>query len=333
MDTVGTIDRHDQLSVLADEHRRAILRRLMCGPSTLSRLGREFDKHPAWIRHHLKRLEAVGLAEPAGEQKVRNYTEKFYRASAGAYAIHLLIGPDTGDRAPLMVLGSHDFALELLVANANVTDGHREIVPAAIGSLDGLVALRQGLADIAGCHLFDAEADEYNIPYLRHLFPDRRMAGLTLAHREQGLMTAPGNPLKIRGVEDLARPGLVLANRNPGSGTRVWLDRKLHDLGIDPTAIVGYDRPFRTHTEAALAIAAGEADAGLGIRAAAEESGLGFVTLFHERYDLIFDADRLEDPALAAFLDRLATRAFRTGVREIRGYETDHTGDALRLDG
>ena len=106
MQALGTIDRPDQLAALSDEHRLALMRRLLCGPTTISRLGREFDKHPAWVRYHLKRLEAVGLIEPAGEVTTRNYTEKFYRATSGAFTIHMLIAPSTGDRSTVMVLGS-----------------------------------------------------------------------------------------------------------------------------------------------------------------------------------------------------------------------------------
>ena len=111
MQTLGSISRPDQLGALADEHRLALLRRLMCGPSTLSRLGRDFDRHPAWIRHHLKRLESVGLVEYAGEKTTRNYTEKFYRATSSAFAVHLLVAPDTGARKTVMMLGSDDFLL------------------------------------------------------------------------------------------------------------------------------------------------------------------------------------------------------------------------------
>lgn len=332
MQSLVTIDRHDQLAALSDEHRLAVLRRLMCGPSTLSRLGREFDKHPAWVRHHLKRLESVGLVEPAGERTTRNYTEKFYRASAGAFAIHMVLAPATGSRSPIMVLGSDDFALQLLAGDLNRGPGDFEIIPSAIGSLDGLVALRQGLADVAGCHLFDAPTGAYNVPFLRHLFPDRAMDMVTLAHREQGLMTAPGAQLGIADIGDLAG-GARFANRNSGSGTRVWLDARLRELEIPADAIAGYDLELRTHTDVAIAVASGHADAGLGIRAAAEEFELDFTPLFMERYDLVFAADRAEDEPFVRLRDMLDSRTFRTEVRGLGGYDTDHTGDGLRLAG
>ncbi len=333
MQPLGTIDRREQVAALGDEHRLAILRRLMSGPSTISRLGREFDRHPAWIRHHLKRLEVVGLVEPAGEVTTRNYTEKFYRATSGAFTVHLLVAPSTGDRSPIMVLGSDDFALQLLTSEMNTGPGDFEVVSSAVGSLDGLVALRQGLADIAGCHLFDAEADDYNAPYLRHLFPDRALDMVTLAHREQGLMTAPGSSRRVGDIADLAGGDVRFANRNTGSGTRIWLDARLRALGIAPSTIPGYDVELRTHTDVALAVSTGGADAGLGVRAAADRYGLDFAPLFMERYDLVFAADRADEEPFVRLRDRLDSRGFRSEVGRIGGYDAEHTGDGTRLAG
>lgn len=333
MQTIGTAVSNDQLAALADGHRLTLLRRLMCGPSTISRLGREFDHHPAWIRHHLKRLEAVGLVEPAGEVTTRNYTEKFYRATSGALAVHMLIGPSTGDRSPLMFLGSDDFALELLTTDLNAAPGDFEMVSSSIGSLDGLIALRQGLADVAGCHLFDAATNEYNAPYLRHLFPDRAVDMVTLAHREQGLMTAKGSPKRVRDISDLAGGDVRFANRNPGSGTRVWLDARLKALAIPVESIEGFRVEYRTHSEVALAVSSGHADAGLGVRTAAERFGLEFTPLFMERYDLVFAAERAEDEPFVRLRERLDSRGFHTEVTGLGGYNSDHTGDGTRLAG
>jgi len=333
MQTLGTIERRDQLGALADEHRLALLRRLMCGPSTLSRLGRDFDRHPAWIRHHLKRLESVGLVEYAGEKTTRNYTEKFYRATSSAFAVHLLVAPDTGVRKPVMMLGSDDFALQMLAGEINEDSEGFEMVPSAVGSLDGLIALRQGLADVAGCHLLDPETQDYNTPFLRHLFPDRPVDVITLAHREQGLMTLPGLRSRVRDIEDLAGSEIRFANRNPGSGTRVWFEARLRSLGIPGEAISGYESELRTHSDVALAITSGQADVGLGIRAAAEQFGLEFTPLFLERYDLVLPADRSEELPLAVLRDRLESRGFRAEVSGISGYDAEHTGDGKRVGG
>ncbi|NTU72114.1 MAG: helix-turn-helix domain-containing protein [Coriobacteriia bacterium] len=330
MQPLGMINRQDQLAALADEHRMAILRRLMCGPSTISRLGRDFGKHAAWIRHHVKRLEAVELIELAGVKKTRNYTEKFYRATSTALAVHMLVSPDSGERKMMVALGSDDFALQLLTDEYNALAGDQEIMASSVGSLDGLIALRQGLADVAGCHLFDAAAGDYNVPYLRHLFPDRSVDVVTLAHREQGLMSAPGDT-RVRAVEDIAEPGIRFVNRNPGSGTRIWFDARLGDLGIPASAVTGYDTVMRTHGDVALAVATGQADVGLGIRAAAEAHGLEFAPLFTERYDLVFNADRSHGDDIQRLLERLSSRGFKNGVGGLSGYDASHTGEETRI--
>lgn len=323
--TLESISERDQLAAISEPTRLAILRRLMVAPATLTHLAAALDSYPAHVRHHVKRLEAAGLIRLASTVTTRNYTEKFYEATAAAYAVHLMIVPERGAEHPVVILGSHDIALETLTKIAE--RDRPTYAPVAIGSLDGLVALRQGLADIAGCHLFDVEAGEYNLPFIRHLFPDRPMEVVTLVHREQGLIVAEGNPLGIRDVEDLARPQVRIVNRNPGSGTRSWLDHRLREVGIPHEAVSGYDVEVPTHRAVAEAVASGVAGTGLGIRAAAIEAGLGFVPLFTERYDLVMNADRVDDPEVRRLLDALCGTPFRKEVGRHGGYDMTHTGD------
>lgn len=331
MQVLGTTNRPDQLAALSNEHRLAVLRRLMCGPSTISRLGRDFGRHPAWIRYHVKELERAGLVEFSGEVTTRNYTEKFYRATSGALAVHLLVAPDAGDRRMTVALGSDDFALQLLAQELNEQPGDFEVSASSVGSLDGLIALRQGLADMAGCHLLDPETDEYNLPYLRRLFPDRPVDVITLAYREQGLLRKRGDKRAVNDLSGLTDPKIRFANRNAGSGTRVWLDSRLRESGTPHDAIRGYERELRTHSDVAIAVASGQADVGLAIRAAAEQYDLDFTPLFTERYDLVIDSGRADEESLSRIKHHLDTRRFRQEVGKIRGYDAGHTGEETRL--
>ena len=113
---------------------------------------------------------------------------------------------------------------------------------------------------------------------------------ITLAHREQGLIVAKGNPSRIEGIADLTRDGIVFVNRQRGSGTRILLDYLLKKMGIDGSRIDGYGREEFTHLLVAAAVKSGRADAGLGIRAAARALDLDFIPIEHERYDLIIPA-------------------------------------------
>jgi putative molybdopterin biosynthesis protein len=237
-----------------------------------------------------------------------------------------MVLPEAAGRPTAILSGSHDLAVELL---AQQLVGRMNLLTLPVGSLDGLVALRQGLCHLSGAHLFDAASGEYNTSFVRHLFPDRVTALVTLAHREQGLMLAPGNPRQIRGLADLARPDVSFVNRQRGSGTRLWLDNELHGLGIPAERIRGYGREVRTHTECARLVALGQADAALGLHAAAVQQGLDFIPFFFERYDLILPQEQAE--ALHPLLDALQTGAFRRDVAALVGYDTAHTGEQIPL--
>jgi putative molybdopterin biosynthesis protein len=194
------------------------------------------------------------------------------------------------------------------------------------GSLGGLIALAEGKADLAGCHLWDEESDRYNIPFVRRLLPGKRMAVITLANRRLGLILPPGNPGNLRGLADLARPGLSFVNRQSGSGTRVWLDIALRRLGIEAGRIAGYETEMVTHSAVAQAVAEGRADAGIGLEGAALSYGLDFLFLTHDRYDLVAPEAVMETPPMAALAAWLNTPSTRQVIENLGGYEAGSTG-------
>jgi putative molybdopterin biosynthesis protein len=315
----------EQIKLLADIRRLAILRKLMAGPATLTQLGEELGEHPAWVRHHVKQLELAGLVELVETHITSGVVEKFYRAHAGGLLLQELILPDDTSHPSVIFSGSHDLAVELL---ARQLGNCFNIMILPVGSLDGLVALRQGLCHLTGCHLLDING-EYNLPFIRHFFPDQSVLVFTLAQREQGLMTAPGNPKNIHSLADLARSDVTFINRIPGSGTRLWLDRQLQALNIPIKSILGYENFARTHTECARQVQDGKADVALGLHAAAFQVHLDFIPLFHERYDLVIPQEQIE--MLRPMLDTLQTATFRRSMESLVGYETTHTGEQIPL--
>jgi putative molybdopterin biosynthesis protein len=239
--------------------------------------------------------------------------------------------PVSADRETVAVLGSHDLALEALARQLGLKKSFLvDLLILPVGSLEGLIALRQGVSQLAGCHLLDADSGEYNLPYVRHIFPDRDVSLLTLAYREQGLMVSPGNPQKIHSLQDLSRQDVTMVNRNRGSGTRLWLDHQLAQISLSPQEVRGYSREVRTHTAVAEAIRQGKADTGLGLMASARQHGLDFIPLFQERFDLAIPQEQIENQRLQPLLDFLQSAEFRHIVRGLEGYDTAHTGDQLR---
>jgi putative molybdopterin biosynthesis protein len=241
--------------------------------------------------------------------------------------VALLRGVAEIDRT-IVAIGSHDLVLDLAASELRTADPGVTLASSNVGSLGGLVALRDGLCHVAGSHLLDPETGEYTLPYVDRVLAGRDVAVVRLTHRDQGLIVAPGNPLGIGGIEDLPRARYV--NRQRGAGTRVLLDHELARAGIAPEAIDGYAREEHTHLAVAAAIAAGRADCGLGVLAAARAFDLDFVPVTREPYDLVLDAPALDDPVLAPLWDLLDDASFRAKVQALGGYAPDEMGRRIR---
>jgi putative molybdopterin biosynthesis protein len=324
MRRVNSIDSFDKIKLLADSRRMDILRLLMASPATLTHLARKMKQSPAWIRHHILALESANLVEVSEVRKTGKVTEKFYRAKADALLLREVVLPKT--KKPVVIFsGSHDLALEGI---AEHLEKHVTLLSLPVGSLDGLVNLRQGLCQISGSHLLD-ETGEYNAPTVRRLFPDQEVELITFAHRTQGLMVAGGNPKAIKRISDIAKPNVRFVNRNPGSGTRLWLVTELRRLKIPTEGINGYHKVVKTHTEAATLIATNKADVAIGLQAAAHQRALDFIPLFEERYDLVLP--RANEKTLIPVLDYLQTAAFRNELNSLTGYNSTHSGEQIPL--
>ena len=227
--------------------------------------------------------------------------------------------------------GSHDLALEALLAQVRRSYPGQGFAVRFVGSLDGLLQLLHSEVGLAGAHILDEETGVYNVPILRRLFVGQRLCVVTLAEREQGLMVAKGNPCAISSLRDLARPGIRFINRQPGSGTRTLLDYSLRSLNMLPADLAGYHHETGTHTAVADAVARGQADAGLGVEAAARAFGLEFIPLACERYDLVAFAEDRQQPPLSWLLDMVSHPHFKAVVAALGGYHTTHTGEETIL--
>lgn len=226
----------------------------------------------------------------------------------------------------IRIVGSHDLALTILTDLVKKRNDRTEFEIVHAGSLGGLIALQEERAHLAGIHLLDEETGEYNYPYIKRILPGREVAIVHLVYRIQGLMLARGNPKNIRGIADLKRPEITFVNRQEGSGTRVLLDIQLRQLGISPHEIKGYEQEMETHLAVGLIISHGEADAALGIEAAARSCDLDFLPLFRERYDLVMPVASYRSKLLAPMLETVVSDEFKEVVDKAGGYDTSQTG-------
>jgi molybdopterin molybdotransferase/putative molybdopterin biosynthesis protein len=230
----------------------------------------------------------------------------------------------------IVAIGSHDPILDLAASDLRTRDPRVTLASSNVGSLGGLIALRDGLCHLAGSHLLQPETGQYTIPYVEQMLAGRDIAVVRLVHRAQGLIVAPGNPLGLGGIGDLARPELRYVNRQRGAGTRVLLDYELQRAGIDAASLSGYSREEPTHLAVAAAISADRADCGLGVQAAARAFGLGFVPVTQEPYDLVLERATAESGRLAPLWTLMDSTEFRSAVEALGGYDTSEMGRRLR---
>ena len=314
-------------------------------PSTTARLARKLPSaigSDDWVRVRLGRVGDDIIATPlprgAGVLTSLVRADGLLVVPAGVEGHHageevqvqLLRGLGEIDRT-IVAIGSHDLILDVAASALRSADPMITLASSNVGSLGGLVALRDGLCHLAGSHLLDPDSGEYTLPYVDRLFVDGpEIAVVRLVHREQGLIVAPGNPAQLSGIDDLTNPGLRYVNRQRGAGTRVLLDNELGRRGIDPAVIAGYSREEHTHLAVAAAVAAGRADTGMGILAAARAFGLDFIPVAREPYDLVLRATLVDDELLAPLWALLQRPEFQAEVEALGGYSCAETGRRVR---
>ena len=227
-------------------------------------------------------------------------------------------------------IGSHDMIMDVI--SDMMAAGYRNMYLSSthVGSMGGLMALQRGETTIAPTHLLNEADGRYNEAILRQLFGPGRIALIKGVDRIQGIMVKKGNPLGIRGVEDLTRVRYV--NRQRGAGTRVLLDYKLKQAGIRPEDIDGYDKEAATHMAVAALVASEEIDAGMGIKPAADAMGLDFIEVGVEEYDFAIDRQNLQLPQVQAFLEILRSPEFHEKLAELGGYGWHQAGNIIMIE-
>jgi molybdate-binding protein len=222
-----------------------------------------------------------------------------------------------GGAEVLRLAGSDDPALDLLIrAGEGVV-----VVPGPRGSVNGIVQLSRGMADAAALHLFDTASGRWNDPFARGALGGEQVQLVHLWRRELGLVVARDNPHDVKGVADLE--GRRIAWRPPGTGSRLLLERLMLAAECEPQPELG--EPADSHLAVAAAVATGAADAGLAVRAVAESTGLDWVPVVSEPFELAIASSSGEaaEPLLAA----LADSRVHARLAALPGYDLSMSGE------
>jgi len=242
-----------------------------------------------------------------------------------------LLHPMSYIKNTIVAVGSHDNSLDILADQIKSKHVGSILSSSNVGSMGGLMAIKKGVCHLAGSHLLNAEDGSYNISYIKKYLPDISIRLVNLVFRDQGLIIPHGNPKNIKGIEDIVRDDIVFINRQTGSGTRILLDYRLGQLGIEPRTIRGYENEEYTHMSVAVAVLSGAADVGLGIYAAAKALNLDFIPVVTEQYDLVIPKEPFESKNIQILLETINTAKFKKRVEALGGYHTEQTGEIVAI--
>lgn len=221
---------------------------------------------------------------------------------------------------PLIVAGSSDPLLDWALRESG-----SGLATLFEGSRAGLRRLAAGEAVAVGLHLRGAEGT-YNVEAVRVLAGVSDLVLLRWAFRDQGLVVGRGNPLGISGLTDVVERSARMIMRQPGSGADTLLEELLARTGLSCDALAKSARIALTETDAAAAVADGEADCGLAIGAAARRFGLEFVPLERERFDLALRRRSFFEPPLQKLFAFARTERFRAQAQALGFYDADGVG-------
>lgn len=240
-----------------------------------------------------------------------------------------LLKPLEDIKNTILFTGSHDLILDIIGSQLKIKNHSVNYISSHLGSMAGIIAIGKGEAHGAGIHLLDPATGEYNLSYIQKLLKNQEVVLINLVYRQQGFLVAKGNPLGIKGIEDLTKDGIKFINRQKGSGTRVLLDYLLSNKEIYRKKIYGYEREEYTHLNVAAAVANGVASTGLAIKGAAQVYDLDFIPIGEERYDLLFTKSFYESPLCHEFLEVINSAQFKAQVDSLGGYSTRETGRVI----
>lgn len=271
---------------------------------------------------------------PAGEQFLAGNERALQSLREGAFEIKLAPPKAPAarrSRVQLALVASHDMLLAAFCDQWARPEGIVGEV-AFKGSIESLKALARNEADIGGFHAVTS-ADPGIANGFRRLLDPRRDVIIRFAEREQGLIVQPGNPKELHSLADVAAQQAHFVNRQRGSGTRLVIDQMLRQAGIGPASIRGYETEEYTHLAVAATIAAGQAEAGFGLKAAAVRLQLDFIPLRKETYWLAVRQRRLDSAPVRRLCEGLAGQPLRDALGNLAGYSIDNAGTVVALDG
>ena len=186
--------------------------------------------------------------------------------------------PVAGGRPPVLT-GSHDPLLDWAVRESG-----SNLATLFNGSRAGLECFADRKAALTGLHI--PGGADWNVDAVAAQEP-KNCVLIGWATRARGLVLSKSARDTITSFSDIK--GKRVVQRQPGAGGATFFDNMLRREGLSVADLDLVSGLAHTEYEAAAAVAAGQADAAIGIEAMARQFDLGFLPLADERFDLLID--------------------------------------------
>ena len=265
--------------------------------------------------------QIMSLVKADGILKIDRFSEGI---TAGSEAEITLFRPLKTIEDNLVVTGSHDLILDVIGERVPLTAAH-------VGSMGGIFALLKKECHIAPIHLLDPDTGIYNVSYVKKYFEGEKMLLVKGVGRTQGLIVEKGNPENITSVKQIVDLNIPFANRQKGAGTRLLFDYMLSKVNADGSAVNGYEKEYSTHLAVGMAVEAGAASVGMGVKSAANCLGLDFVPICDEEYDFLIRKEDYSDPRFKAFFDYIKSDEFKKRIEKFGDYTVGHIGEIIEI--
>jgi len=238
-----------------------------------------------------------------------------------------IIGWIEGERAPrpglrpALVTGSHDPLLDWALRESG-----SGLATLWNGSGDGLAAFAEGRAALAGLHIPDGQGWNIEAVAAQGL---RDAVLIGWARRRRGLILAPAVAEMVKGFADLRGRRVIL--RQEGAGTTALFERLMAEARLTPADLKTPASPAHTESDAAAAVAAGEAEATLGIEAMARQFRLVFRPLLQEQFDLLIDRRAYFTDPVQRLMRFMRSGTVAAKAAAFGGYEMREMGEVRWL--
>jgi excisionase family DNA binding protein len=226
------------------------------------------------------------------------------------------------ETAPI-VGGSHDPLLEWALRESG-----SGLATLAVGSEAGFSRFVAGETLAAAIHLHaleDVKADA-NVTAIKNRGELQDVVLIAFCRREQGLLVAPGNPLKLGSIEDVSRARARVCMRPNGAGAQLLLLALLHRAKVSLDQLAAVTPASQTGPDIAQAIRAGRADTGIATRGVANTAGLDFIPIIWEPFDLVMRQRDYFQPPMQSLVNFLHSEELRARARELGGYDLSVAG-------